>query len=116
MNCKNLHVGDKVYVVSLTARALSSDGKVVKVGRKYLTVSFGGWRSDKFRIDNGDQKSDYSPMFRLYFSKAAYEEQKQARELAEKLAHFLSCHKFNLSLTSLITAADAVGMPRDDNN
>ena len=110
---KNLKVGDTVYVAT-TARCFyadDGDGKVVKVGRKYVSVHFDDGRTFEFYLANGEEKSTY-PLHRLYLSKAAHDDELKAFALSKDLQNFLRQNE--IPLASLIVAADAVGMHGKD--
>ena len=112
MNFKSLKVGDKVYVATTSTHSWEEktgyDGEVIKIGRKYVTVKFDTWRKYEFRLDNGFEKSEYSPTFCIYPSKKDYEDEQKSRVISRSLQVYLSQHKIPLS--ALIEAANAVGM------
>lgn len=72
-------IGDKLYLVNaginVRGSAISPEAcEVVKVGRKYFTVSTGDSFYDKvFTIDGFFEKSEYTSNWRLYLSKEDYE-------------------------------------------
>lgn len=87
---KHLKEGDSVVFVRPRQRMEPSidDGKVVKVGRKYLTVEYGDrWPlNETFERDSGLEKRDGYTSYRAFLihSREAYEEDKRIDALWHK--------------------------------
>ena len=99
-------IGDKLYLVNagINVRgtaALPETCEVVKVGRKYFTVSTGDYFFDKiFTIDGFSEKSEYTSNWRLYLSKEDYENHIESVKWYKKFNDVFggySSEKFSLS-------------------
>lgn len=93
MDIKEFHVGQIAYMESTDIRGGSSHNPdplrevtVTKIGRKYVTVSWGAWREIQFEPTHTTdrfltEKTEYGYGHRLYVSKDAYEETMELKQL-----------------------------------
>jgi hypothetical protein len=108
-------VGDMVYLLNVGNNARNrnqelSPAKVVKVGRKLITVKLeGNWRDIQFYIESGREKTDFSSGWRLYLSQQDWEDEKEAIELSRSLRETFNTYgRVNLPLGALRQIHDLV--------
>ena len=75
---------------------------VSKVGRKNFTVGE-GWQRKQFRLSDWSQKTNYSADYRLYESPQAWEDQKEAGDIAREISRTFQYGRYpkHLSLSAL---------------
>lgn len=89
---KKLEVGMKVFAKPGVNRSRYSkeidEGEIIKVGRKYFEVNFGGYQIVKFYKDSLEQVTEYAPEYILYFSKEEILEEEELISNAREINTF----------------------------
>jgi hypothetical protein len=73
------------------------DGEVTKVGRRYITVKFGGWYEEQFEIDS-DYRQKYTiggSDYKLYLNRDEIMEEKEAENLYSNIKNNFNSWKNN---------------------
>jgi hypothetical protein len=106
---KKPSVGQKLFIVHKSywgkGPGLYPDAKVTKVGRKYFKVMMPWGYEVTFRLDNWEEKNDYSSMYYAYGSQKEYEDEikrKNIIRILEDNIHYGGLSKLSLEqLTSI---------------
>ena len=102
-------VGQKLYSLNVGNASRRTVQKltpviVKKVGRKYFTCSPEGFDyRTQYHLDDWSEKSDYSAVSRLYESKQAWEDEKEAAMICKRLHCYFDYgrNRKNLSLETV---------------
>lgn len=119
MTTTEFNIGDTVYLkaVGNNARrdkeARIAEFQIKKIGKKYLEV----WKSDmeyytvKFNMeDDFREATNYSPNWKLYFSKQEILDEEEALKITEEIRKvFNRFGRVNLSLDQLRKIKDIIG-------
>lgn len=115
----NIKKGDKLFLIHYKHNKSSyHECKVIKVGRKYITIEYGGnfKKNVQFYKDNLKEKSEYAQQYFLYKSEEEYMKKLERDDYLEIFRKVFGkyCHvKEEISLEKLKEAAKILGFDRD---
>lgn len=110
---KELKLGDQVFISGGRSHRQNIVGEVVKIGHKFVTVKYGGYGEDQFYIENGQQKSDYTPN-QLYSSESAYNEYHLDRKAISALKEMLGRSAiYDIKKSHVLAAVKALNLEKE---
>jgi hypothetical protein len=104
-----MQVGDKVYLKAVNNNARYDkevrieEYEIKKIGRKYFEVWEDNkeWTTVKFNVENKRQVTNYSPNWKLYFSKQEILDDEEKKSIERELSDVFRYSSSKLSLDQL---------------